>query len=165
MSEEQRQDPTGGIPTGGSPTGGSPAGGSPTGAGLPDAEMAERIARHRARRPQGWTTLEIGPGGDLESALRNVAGTVLVDSLGSWLAGCAGFVCDIPALVKILGERLGDTVVVTDEVGLGVHPSTGIGNAFRDALGQLNKSVADVADRVVLVVAGRVLELSPGDPG
>jgi adenosyl cobinamide kinase/adenosyl cobinamide phosphate guanylyltransferase len=44
-------------------------------------------------------------------------------------------------------------------VGLGVHPPTDVGRRFADALGGLNRAVADVADRVLLVVAGRVLPL------
>jgi adenosylcobinamide kinase/adenosylcobinamide-phosphate guanylyltransferase len=50
---------------------------------------------------------------------------------------------------------------VSDEVGLGVHPSTEVGRRFRDSLGAANREVAAEADRVLLVVAGRVLELQP----
>ncbi len=53
------------------------------------------------------------------------------------------------------------TILVSDEVGMGVHPSTTVGLAFRDALGALNRSVGEVADGVLLVVAGRVLRLEP----
>jgi adenosyl cobinamide kinase/adenosyl cobinamide phosphate guanylyltransferase len=49
--------------------------------------------------------------------------------------------------------------VVSDEVGLGVHPSTDVGRSFRDALGTLNRVVADASDEVLLVVAGRILRL------
>jgi adenosyl cobinamide kinase/adenosyl cobinamide phosphate guanylyltransferase len=55
--------------------------------------------------------------------------------------------------------RTGDAVVVSEEVGLGVHPSSELGRHFRDALGDVNQAVAAVADRVLLVVAGRVLPL------
>src|SRR3712207_9219476 len=62
-------------------------------------------------------------------------------------------------LCRALTDRGGDTVVVSEEVGLGVHPPTSAGRRFSDALGALNQSVAAVADRVLLVVAGRVLAL------
>jgi adenosyl cobinamide kinase/adenosyl cobinamide phosphate guanylyltransferase len=70
-----------------------------------------------------------------------------------------GFAVDVDALIAALTSRAGDTVVVSEEVGLGVHPSTEIGGRFRDALGLVNQRVADTADRAVLVIAGRVLPL------
>lgn len=122
-----------------------------------DAEMAARIEEHRRRRPPGWTTVESGP--DLAGALTAAAGTVLVDALSAWLAQFEDMAVDTDALCAALAGRTGDTVIVSDEVGLGVHPSTEVGRRFRDALGTLNQRVADVADEVVLVVAGRVLRL------
>ena len=68
------------------------------------------------------------------------------------------------ALLAALGARTGPTVLVSEEVGLGVHPSTEVGGRFRDALGSLNQAVAELADEVLLVIAGRVLPLERG-PG
>jgi nicotinate-nucleotide--dimethylbenzimidazole phosphoribosyltransferase len=42
---------------------------------------------------------------------------------------------------------------------MGVHPSSEVGRQFRDELGTLNQAVAEVADQVFLVVAGRALRL------
>jgi adenosyl cobinamide kinase/adenosyl cobinamide phosphate guanylyltransferase len=122
-----------------------------------DRDFLQRIERHRARRPSNWTTIEAGR--QLASHLDAVEGTVLVDALGTWVAAHDGFDVDLDALVGALANRAGDTVVVSEEVGLGVHPSTDIGGRFRDALGLVNQRVADSADRVLLVVAGRVLPL------
>jgi len=124
-----------------------------------DADFARRIAAHRARRP-AWDTVEIPLGGDLPGAIAALAGLVLVDSLGTWLAGCPDFACDLTAVEGALGAAAADVVLVSDEVGLGVHPETEVGRLFRDALGTLNRAVAAVADEVVLVVAGRVLPLA-----
>ncbi len=124
-----------------------------------DEEMAGRIAAHRARRRATWTTVEVGQGEDLGAVLRSLPGTALVDSLGAWLAGTASFAVDGERLCDELTGRAGDTVLVTDEVGLGVHPSSELGRRFRDELGALNRMVAAVADEVLLVVAGRVLPL------
>jgi adenosyl cobinamide kinase/adenosyl cobinamide phosphate guanylyltransferase len=66
---------------------------------------------------------------------------------------------DGAALCRALTERTGDSVVVSEEVGLGVHPSSAAGRRFRDALGTVNQDVAEVADQVLLVVAGRALPL------
>ena len=128
-----------------------------------DPEMAARVAAHRARRPVAWGLREAGP--ELAGIVRGVQGTVLVDSLGPWVAASDGFDADVEALCSALRERAGDTVVVSDEVGLGVHPSTSAGRRFRDALGAVNQAVATVADSVWLVVAGRVLVLdAPVEP-
>jgi adenosylcobinamide kinase / adenosylcobinamide-phosphate guanylyltransferase len=122
-----------------------------------DADLAARVAEHRARRPTSWTTAEAGR--DLPGVLRATGGTVLLDALGPWLAAAPDLAVDADALCAALTERAGDTVVVSEEVGLGVHPATAAGRRFRDALGELNQAVAALADDVVLVVAGRALRL------
>jgi len=72
---------------------------------------------------------------------------------------------DATELCAALKERDGDSLVVSEEAGLGVHPSTDAGRRFRDVLGTLNQAVASVADEVLLVVAGRILHLegTPSD--
>jgi adenosyl cobinamide kinase/adenosyl cobinamide phosphate guanylyltransferase len=124
-----------------------------------DADLAARVDEHRARRPGSWTTIEAGS--DLPDVLRATQGTVVLDALGSWVAAAPAFDIDAAELCDALAGRAGDTVVVSEEVGLGVHPSTAAGQRFRDALGELNQSVATIADQVVLVVAGRPLGLEP----
>ena len=124
-----------------------------------DAGMSARIAVHRARRPSAWETMELDRGADLARLLAATPGTALVDSLGTWVAGVDGFEVGGEWLCHALTNRRGDTVIVSEEVGLGVHPSTSLGNEFRDALGALNRMVADVCQDVRLVVAGRVLPL------
>ncbi len=119
-----------------------------------DGEMAIRVDAHRRRRPPTWKTVEIAPAGDLGSALMEVEGVALVDSLGAWVAGFERFAFEADRLPKALRLRKGSTVVVSEEVGLGVHPSTESGRLFRDALGNLNRMVAAIADEVWLVVAG-----------
>jgi adenosyl cobinamide kinase/adenosyl cobinamide phosphate guanylyltransferase len=121
-----------------------------------DDDMAERIARHRARRPAGWRTEEVGAA--LVDGLDRVGGTVLVDSLGSWVAAC-DMAPDVGGLLSVLRRRTGDAVLVSEEVGLGVHPPTALGVRFRDSVGEVNAAVAEVADDVRLVVAGRGLRL------
>jgi adenosyl cobinamide kinase/adenosyl cobinamide phosphate guanylyltransferase len=122
-----------------------------------DLDMAARIAVHRARRPPAWRTVECGP--DLIEALQRTPGTALVESLGTWVTGVYDFAVDAAALCKVLRSRDGDAVVVSEEVGLGVHPETALGRRFRDVLGEVNQSIAGAADEAVLVVAGRVLPL------
>jgi adenosylcobinamide kinase / adenosylcobinamide-phosphate guanylyltransferase len=124
-----------------------------------DPEFAARIAVHRRRRPATWATVEAGA--DLVGILGGIDGTALIDALGTWVAAVPEFAVDVPGLCAVLRARKARaaTVVVSDEVGLGVHPYTEAGGRFRDAMGILNQAVADVADQVVLVVAGRALRL------
>lgn len=121
-----------------------------------DPDLAARVAAHRARRPARWSTEE--PGADLLGALRRLDGTVLVDSLGPWVAA-HGEEADPADLCAVLRRRAGHTVIVSEEVGLGVHPSSAAGRHFRDQLGQLNQAVAALSDQALFVVAGMVLPL------
>jgi adenosylcobinamide kinase/adenosylcobinamide-phosphate guanylyltransferase len=129
---------------------------------LEDRQWAQRVEQHRRRRPPEWNTVEVGPGGDLEGILTEVAGLVLVDSLGTWVAGTRAMAIDPTGLCRALtirSQRGEETILVSEEVGWGVHPATDVGRQFRDVLGMLNRAVGDIADRVLLVVAGRVLDL------
>lgn len=126
-----------------------------------DADLAARVAAHRARRPSTWTTLEVErrDGGALPEAVARVVGPVLIDSLTTWVAGAPDFGADVDGLCAALRTRADDSIVVSDEVGMGVHPSSASGRVFRDALGSANQAIASIADDVVLVVAGRTLRL------
>ncbi len=130
-----------------------------------DPDWVERVERHRARRPGGWQTVELDGAGDLAGCLRAIPAVALVDSLGTWVAGHDDASVDeasIAGVCAALAGRRSDgraTIVVSEEVGLGVHPSSRVGLLFRDALGTANRAVGDVADEVLLVVAGRVLRL------
>jgi adenosyl cobinamide kinase/adenosyl cobinamide phosphate guanylyltransferase len=126
-----------------------------------DPDMAARVEVHRARRPPTWNTVECGD--DLLDVVAKVDGTVLLDSLGTWVAQAPGMQVDAERLVTALRERRDSSVVVSEEVGLAVHAPTEAGRRFADALGALNTMVATVADRVLLVVAGRALPLPPVD--
>jgi adenosyl cobinamide kinase/adenosyl cobinamide phosphate guanylyltransferase len=122
-----------------------------------DDDMAARIAAHKLRRPTTWSTVETD---DLPAAVRALPGApAMIDSLGTWVAHTEDFAVDVDALVDSLASRSAPTVVVSDEVGLGVHPETEVGRRFRDALGEVNRRVADIADEVLFVVAGRVVRL------
>lgn len=124
-----------------------------------DDDFAERVERHRSRRPSSWSTVEAGP--DLARAVRGCPSdrAVLIDSLGTWIARAPGFSADVAGLLAALRARTAPTVVVSEEAGLGVHPESDAGRRWRDALGEVNQAVAAAADEVLLVVAGRMLSL------
>jgi len=124
-----------------------------------DAEMAARIAAHRARRGAGWTTLEEPL--ELVPALRRATaagGAVLVDCLTLWLANLLAAGHDPAAagaaLVEALPALPGRTVLVSNEVGLGIVPDNALAREFRDRAGGLHQAVAAVAQRVYWVAAG-----------
>ena len=120
-----------------------------------DLDLAQRIECHRARRPSGWGTVEATA--QLPEQLANLNGTVLLDSLGPWIARHEPADDVIALLCSRLRDRHGDSIVVSDEVGMSVHPPTDAGRVFRDALGAANRRVAAEADQTLLVVAGRVV--------
>jgi adenosyl cobinamide kinase/adenosyl cobinamide phosphate guanylyltransferase len=126
-----------------------------------DADLTHRIDLHQQRRPASWATLDATA--DLPHQLRGVEGTVLLDSLGPWVALHEPDNEATRELCDALASRGGDTVVVSDEVGMSVHPATESGRAFQDATGGVNQRLADVADETLLVVAGRILLTAPVD--
>lgn len=129
-----------------------------------DPDHQARIAVHRERRPAGWETVECPDPRALPGVLTTIDAPVLLDSLGSWIAAHPDLDADGAALVDALAARRRPTVVVAEEVGWSLHAPTEVGRRFVDAVGTLNQQVAAVADRVLLVVAGRVLDLpAPGD--
>ena len=124
-----------------------------------DADHAARVAAHQARRRDHWSTAECEAPADLPRLLREIDGPVLVDSLGTWVTQHPEMAVDAADLLAALASRDTPTVIVSEEVGLAVHPPSELGRRYVDALGMLNQQVAEVADRVLLVVAGQVIEL------
>jgi adenosylcobinamide kinase / adenosylcobinamide-phosphate guanylyltransferase len=127
-----------------------------------DAEMAERIARHRARRGAGWTTLET-PRDLVEALAAHGTMPMLVDCLTLWLSNAllarADVDAEIECLEAALAQAAGPLVLVANEVGFGIVPDNPLGRRFRDAQGLLNQRIAARADRVVLMVAGLPLTI------
>jgi len=126
-----------------------------------DADHVARVTAHQKRRPEQWVNAECPQPDDLLRELREAPEAVLIDSLGSWLVRHHDFVTDTPALIDALRSRTAPTVVVSEEVGLAVHPPTPLGRMYVDAMGTLNQQVAHIADRATLIVAGRALDLGP----
>ena len=124
-----------------------------------DEEMAARIREHQARRGPRWQTVEepLELGRALAEAARP-EGAVLVDCLTLWLSNLMGAERDIAAERAALVARLaglpGPVVLVSNEVGLGIHPANALARRFVDEAGRLNQEVAGVAQRVVYMVAG-----------
>jgi adenosylcobinamide kinase/adenosylcobinamide-phosphate guanylyltransferase len=133
-----------------------------------DAEMAERIARHRAVRGPDWETIE-APRALVEAlhAADAPGRVILVDCLTLWLSNVILAGDDPEAagahLCAVVGDMRARVTMVSNEVGLGLVPETPLGRSFRDAQGRLNQRMAATADLVVFAAAGLPLILkSPG---
>jgi len=129
-----------------------------------DAEMAARIAAHKARRGPAWRIVEEPL--TLEAALEREAWpdrAILVDCLTLWLSNLMEADADIAARFDALCETTkglrGLVVLVSNEIGLGLVPDNPLGRAFRDAQGHLNQAVAAAAEKAVFVAAGLPLVL------
>jgi adenosylcobinamide kinase / adenosylcobinamide-phosphate guanylyltransferase len=134
-----------------------------------DAEMAARIARHRAERGAGWTTREEPL--KLAEALgaeARAGRAVLVDCLTLWISNLMFAGNDVEAEIARLAQVIfaleGPAVIVSNEVGLGLVPETRLGRDFRDAQGWANREVARACDTVVLVAAGLPTLIKPVAP-
>jgi len=141
-----------------------------------DDEMAERIAHHRASRPETWVTWErYRDIADIKQKFNpDTFGTILLDCVGNLLMGILyeeipdtdGFtsaqfenvevmsILELDALCAYAAGHEKRLIIVTNEIGMGVIPETRYSRYYRDALGRINKHAAQAADRVVLMVAG-----------
>ena len=140
-----------------------------------DDEMAARVAAHRAARPAGWSTVESL---DVAACLQRLppGTTVLLDSLGTWVsellwragaldegadgtAAAAQARAGATALAAAAGDRPGVMIVVAEEAGWGPVPPSGATRLWLDVLGDATQTLSAAADRALLVVAGRTVEL------
>lgn len=138
-----------------------------------DEEMAERIARHRDSRPETWRTVEAPRG--TAAALREAwqgEKVILLDCITllvtNLLPGGEGFeqvsvqveeyervvLEEVEALIEFIADTDALTLVVSNEVGMGLVPPYELGRAYRDILGRANKTLAQAADQVFFLVAG-----------
>ena len=138
-----------------------------------DAEMIEKIRRHRAERPTHWQTIEEPL--ELARVLAEHASKfdmLVVDCLTIFVANLleatetspasadpASIELHIESFLETLRRVPASVVLVSNEVGSGVVPPYPAGRRFRDALGELNQRVAAIADNTVLMVAGLPLAL------
>lgn len=136
-----------------------------------DEEMASRIATHRAGRPASWRTLEAAT--QVAAAIAaelGAADLVLLDcltllannlfsqgepeDLDAHRRGELELMTEVEALIQLQAGSDAEWIVISNEVGLGLVPTTPLGRAFRDALGRANQRLAEAAEEVVLMVAG-----------
>jgi adenosylcobinamide kinase/adenosylcobinamide-phosphate guanylyltransferase len=133
-----------------------------------DAEMAERIARHRGRRGDEWQTLEE----PLEVTQALVANdgrfnVVLLDCVTLWLSnllfqpgGGAGQALErVARLTESFQSLRTPLIIVSNEVGMGIVPEHPLARTFRDLAGEANEMIAAGADEVYVTISGLPLKL------
>ncbi|HWL90250.1 MAG TPA: bifunctional adenosylcobinamide kinase/adenosylcobinamide-phosphate guanylyltransferase [Actinomycetota bacterium] len=131
-----------------------------------DDEMTERIQRHREARPATWTTVEAPV--DLATAVRDLEpdAFVVLDCLSLWVSNAMEAGLDDTRIVEeareiatALAKREAPSVVVSNEVGLGIVPVNALARRYRDTLGRVNATFVGEADRAYFVVGGKALAL------
>ncbi len=129
-----------------------------------DSEMDARVATHKARRGDMWSTVEAPL--DLAQAVTREARegrAVLVDCLTLWVTNLMMEERDMndafTALDAAARNAAGPVVFVTNEVGLGIVPDNAMARAFRDHAGRLHQQIAAIAADVYFVAAGLPLKM------
>jgi adenosylcobinamide kinase/adenosylcobinamide-phosphate guanylyltransferase len=131
-----------------------------------DGEMQVRIERHRKERHGEFDTVEVPV--DLPDALGALGGyeVVVVDCITHWITNL--LLADVPAqailgevdrLIDVLGSSAYHSVLVTNEVGMSIHPETALGRAFVEIVGWSNQRLAHASDDVYFAVMGAVLPI------
>ena len=132
-----------------------------------DEEMAARIAQHRRERAPEWETIEAPL--ELRDALARAPddACVIIDCLTLWTSnmlaarGATETEAQAGPMATTAATRRGPTIVVSNEVGLGIVPDNPLAREYRDLLGRVNAIWAAAADHAYLLVAGRALALEP----
>ena len=130
-----------------------------------DPVWLRRIAEHRDRRPEHWSTVESD---DIATQLRQSPEMpTVVDDVGCWLTAAldrcgwehGSVSADVDDLLAAVGAFTSPLILVSHEVGLTIVSATASGRRFTDELGALNQRLAALCDRVVLMVAGQPLHI------
>ena len=138
-----------------------------------DAEMHAKIERHRADRPEHWTTIEepLQLAQAIHKAGQN-SEVILIDCLtlfaSNLLEACGNNPAQLQSHIDPLCAALRtppcSIVLVSNEVGSGVVPAYELGRQFRDLVGEINQRVAAVSDTVLFMAAGLPLLLKGSLP-
>ena len=133
-----------------------------------DEEMEERIALHQENRPKEWELLEEPM--QLAKVLRDIESDklVIIDCLTMYISNLLGVGYTdeeiseaVKDLLEMIGKRKIETIVVSNEVGMGIVPNNELARRFRDLTGKVNQEIASIADQVFVCFLGFPLKLKP----
>ena len=124
-----------------------------------DDDFAQRIQRHKNERGSSWVNYEE----ELYVSRLPLEGhTVVIDCITLWLTNFFTVhaydvdktLAALQAEIRALQQKAGTFIIVTNEIGMGVHAETAAGRKFTDLQGWANQYVASIADSVVLMISG-----------
>lgn len=133
-----------------------------------DADFKKRIDRHISDRDERWTTIEE------EKNISNVIpknATVVIDCVTLWLTNfyldtqndeqksLSLAIQEIDKMLKIISEINTTIIIISNEIGMGLHADTKIGRKFTELQGWMNQYIAKKADKATFMVSGLPLTL------
>lgn len=133
-----------------------------------DAEMAARIERHARERGKEFRTVEVPI--EVVEAIRAVedADSVVLDCVTFWLSnlllrgrGEEDILHEVERLSSVLREKPFHSILVTNEVGMGVVPESPMGRAFRDLCGRAHQALARESDEIYFGALGMMIRFKP----
>ncbi len=139
-----------------------------------DDEMTTRVARHREDRPAAWETVELPLWAGETLLARGALPPVIVLDCLTLLLSTPAFTdanltaeaveahatAEVDGLVRLASVHSGTLIVVSNEVGMGMHPDYPLGRIYRDAFGRANQRIAAHADAAYFLLAGIALDLT-----
>lgn len=132
-----------------------------------DDDLDARIAAHRSERPPTWLTIEEEV--DLPAAVAEAGehALVIVDCVTLWVSNLLHrdtseheVLNAANSALVALRSRPGPSVVISNEVGMGIVPMNDLARSYRDLLGRVNQLFVAASDQAYLMVAGRALLLA-----
>lgn len=123
-----------------------------------DSEMKQRIKEHKKNRPRDWETIEITK--DLDKEIEQQKnGTILIDCLTIYVSYLVNLkepeiLNHTIKIIEAIKKSDSEFIVVSNEVGAGIHPNNKLGRYYRDVLGRVNQMFADASDEFYVMFAG-----------
>lgn len=132
-----------------------------------DKEMRLRIELHKRNRPSGWKTVEEPR--DLITPIKNLPkkfNLIIIDCLTLFISNLLeegytdrGIENKVNIILKMLKRSNFTSVLVSNEVGLGIVPDNPLARRFRDLSGKINQRVASAANKVYFMTSGIAVEV------
>ncbi|MBI4336097.1 MAG: bifunctional adenosylcobinamide kinase/adenosylcobinamide-phosphate guanylyltransferase [Candidatus Omnitrophica bacterium] len=140
-----------------------------------DKEMRARIYEHKKSRPKAWKTIEepIRVADAIVSLRRALldgrCGLILIDCLTLFVSNLFSnkmserrIELEGKKVLKALQGSKNVSIIVTNELGMGIVPENRISRKFRDIHGRMNQLFAGAADEVYFMISGLPIKVKPG---